>query len=155
MSDAAPTYLVIIDGTDESRVALRFAAMRAGHVGGRVMLLHVMRPAEFMPLGGVQEAMAAEAEAEGEALLASHADEAEALVALRPEVRLRCGDAATVITEFLADEPSVRALVLATAASGAAGPLVAHFAGERAGQLACATIIVPGGLAPERLEMIT
>jgi nucleotide-binding universal stress UspA family protein len=155
MSDAAPTYLVIIDGTEESRVALRFAAMRAGHVGGRVMLLHVMRPPEFMPLGGVQAAIAAEAETEGEALLASHADEAEALVGTRPEVRLRCGDPTGVITEFLASEPSVRALVLATAAKGAPGPLVTYFAGERAGQLPCVTIIVPGGLPPERLEMIT
>lgn len=155
MSSAAPTYLVIIDGTEESRVALRFAAMRAGHVEARVMLLHVMRPPEFMPLGGVQAAIAAEAEADGEALLAAHADEAEALVGVRPEVRLRCGDAAPVIVEFLASEPGVRALVLATAAKGAPGPLISHFTGERVGQLPCVTIIVPGGLPAERLEMLT
>ena len=155
MSSAAPTYLVIIDGTEDSRVALRFAAMRAGQVQARVMLLHVMRPPEFMPLGGVQAAIAAEAEADGEALLAAHADEAEALVGVRPEVRLRCGDAATVIVEFLAGEPGVRALVLATAAKGAPGPLISHFTGERVGQLPCVTIIVPGGLPAERLEMLT
>ncbi|WP_439491413.1 universal stress protein [Blastomonas fulva] len=155
MSTAAPIYLVIIDGTDESRVALRFAAMRARHVDARVMLLHVMRPPEFMPLGGVQAAIAAEAEADGEALLSAHADEAESLSGVRPDVRLLCGEAAPVIAEFLAGEPGVRALVLATAAKGAPGPLISHFTGEKVGELPCVTIIVPGGLSADRLEMLT
>jgi len=155
MKDILPAYLVIIDGTEESRVAMRFAAQRAGHVGARVMLLHVMRPAEFMPLGGVQAALAAEAEAEGEALLAAHADEAEALVGTRPDVMLRCGDTAPVIVEFLTSEPGVRALVLATAAKGAPGPLVSHFTGELAGQLPCVTIIVPGGLSAEDITRLS
>ncbi|WP_188945824.1 universal stress protein, partial [Polymorphobacter multimanifer] len=81
----AQTYLVIIDGTEESRVALRFAAQRASHVDASVTLLHVMREPEFMPLGAVQEAIRAEAAEEGEALLAAYADEAEALAGTRPQ----------------------------------------------------------------------
>ena len=81
--DTAPTYLVVIDQSAESRVALRFAALRAGHVGARVALLHVIRPPEFMQWGAVQEAMAAEARAEAAALLETVADAAEALAGTR------------------------------------------------------------------------
>ena len=56
--ETAPTYLVVIDQSAESRIALRFAALRAGHVGARLALVHVVAPPEFMQWGGVQEAMA-------------------------------------------------------------------------------------------------
>lgn len=153
--DTAPTYLVVIDQSAESRVALRFAALRAGHVGARVALVHVIRPPEFMQWGGVQEAMAAEALTEAEALLAAVADEAEALAGTRPTATVLHGDAAPVIFDHVRGDPTVRALVLGAAPKGAPGPLVSYFAGERAGQLPCVVIIVPGGLDSERLESLT
>lgn len=151
----APTYLVIIDGTEESRTALRFAAQRASHVGASVTLLHVMRQPEFMPLGAVQEAMRAEAEEEGSALLEAYADEAEQLGGTRPESRLLCGEPGPTIHAFIQAEPGVRALVLATALKGAPGPLITYFSGERIGQLPCVIITVPGGLTSDRIVEIS
>ena len=153
--DTAPTYLVVIAQSADSRVAQRFAALRAGHVGARVALVHVIRPPEFMQWGAVQEAMAAEALTEAEALLAAVADEAEALAGTRPTAMVLHGDAAPVIFDHVRGDPTVRALVLGAASKGAPGPLVSYFAGERAGQLPCVVIIVPGGLEPERLESLT
>lgn len=153
--ETAPTYLVVIDATDESRVALRFAALRAAHVGARVALIHVIRPPEFMQWGAVQEAMAAEAQAEAEAVLAGHADEAEVLAGARPSVMVLNGDAAPVILDHVRNDSTVRALVLGAAPKGAPGPLISFFTGERAGQLPCVVIIVPGGLEAERLESLT
>jgi nucleotide-binding universal stress UspA family protein len=153
--DTAPTYLVVIDQSAECRVALRFAALRAGHVGARVALVHVIRPPEFMQWGAVQEAMAAEAVTEAQALLAAVADEAEALAGTRPTATVLHGDVAPVIFDHVRGDPTVRALVLGAASKGAPGPLVSYFAGERAGQLPCVVIIVPGGLDPERLESLT
>ena len=153
--DTAPTYLVVIDTSVESRVALRFAAMRAAHVSGRVALLHVIPPPEFMQWGGVQQAMAAEARAAAEALLAAVADEAEALSAQRPATIILDGDPAPAIFAHVRDNPGVRALVLGAAPKGAPGPLVSYFTGERAGQLSCVVLVVPGGLDAERLESLT
>ncbi len=151
----AQTYLVIIDGTEESRVALRFAAQRASHVDASVTLLHVMREPEFMPLGAVQEAMRAEAAEEGEALLSAYADEAEALAGARPQTVLLCGEPGPTIHGYVQNEPRIRALVLATATKGAPGPLIAYFSGERIGQLPCVIITVPGGLDAERIIEIS
>lgn len=153
--DTAPTYLVVIDQSAESRVALRFAALRAGHVGARVALVHVIPPPEFMQWGAVQEAMAAEARAEAEALLTAVADEAEDLGGARPLSIILDGEAAPVIFDHVRSDPSVRALVLGAASKGAPGPLISFFTGERAGQLPCVVIIVPGGLDPDRLESLT
>lgn len=153
--DIAPTYLVVVDESAESRVAVRFAAMRAGHVGARVAMIHVIRPPEFMQWGAVQEAMAAEARVEAETLLAGVADEAEALAGFRPLAIILKGDAAPVIFEHVRGDPTVRALVLGAASKGAPGPLISYFTAERAGHLPCVVIIVPGGLDPERLESLT
>ena len=153
--DIAPTYLVVVDESAESRVAVRFAAMRAGHVGARMAMIHVIRPPEFMQWGAVQEAMAAEARVEAETLLAGVADEAEAVAGIRPLAIIVNGDAAPVIFEHVRGDPTVRALVLGAASKGAPGPLISYFTAERAGQLPCVVIIVPGGLDPERLESLT
>jgi hypothetical protein len=118
-------------------------------------LLHVIRPPEFMQWGAVQEAMEAEARLAADALLAAVADEAETLSGRRPLSTVLHGDTAPVIFEHVRGDPSVRALVLGAAPKGAPGPLVSYFTGERAGQLPCVVIIVPGGLDPERLESLT
>lgn len=153
--DAAPTYLVVIDKSAESRVAVRFAAMRAAHVGAKVAIVRVVPPPEFMQWGAVQEAMAAEALAEAEALLAAEADEIETLSASRPESTVLHGEAAPVIFDHIRANPSIRALVLGAASKGAPGPLVSYFTGERAGHLPCIVILVPGGIEPERLQSLT
>jgi nucleotide-binding universal stress UspA family protein len=152
--ETAPTYLVVIDQSAESRVALRFAALRAAHVGARLALVNVVPPPEFMQWGGVQEAMAAEALADAEALLAAVADEAEGLGGSRPASIVLHGDAATAIRDHVRADASVRALVLGAAPKGAPGPLISFFT-EHAGQLPCVIIIVPGGLDTDRLESLT
>ena len=153
--ESAPTYLVVVDDSAESRVALRFAALRAGHVGARVAMIHVIRPPEFIQWGAVQEAIAAEAKEEADVLLATVADEAEALSGTRPQGIVLKGDAAPVIFDHIRGDSNVRALVLGAAQKGAPGPLVSYFTGERAGQLPCIVIVVPGGLDPDRLESLT
>jgi len=150
MSDVR-TFLVVVDETAESRVAMRFAALRATHVGARVTLLHTMPVTEFMEWGGVQELIAAEAKAAAEALLVSVADELFALSGQRPGVIVREGEATATVLAVIAADPSIRALVLGAAVGTVPGPLVSFFAGERAGTLPCLIIIVPGGLDDARL----
>jgi nucleotide-binding universal stress UspA family protein len=148
---ASRSFLVVVDDTPESRVAMRFAALRAVHVGARVTLLHATPPTEFIQWGGVQELIAAEAKAKAEALLAGVADELFALTGQRPGMIIREGETTAALLDIIAADPSIRALVLGAAPGGAPGPLISFFAGERAGALPCLVIIVPGGLDDARL----
>lgn len=148
------SYLVIFDDTSESRVAMRYAALRAARVDARVTLLHVMPPTEFMQWGAVQELIEAEAQTNAEALLAGVADELFALSGARPGTIVRRGEATAAILDTVAADGSIRALVLGAAPKAAPGPLVSFFAGERAGSLPCLVMIVPGGLDDARLAAL-
>ncbi len=141
---ATSSFLVVVDQTPESRVAMRFAALRAAHVGARVILLHTLPATEFIQWGGVQELIEAESKAEADALLAAVADELFALSGQRPGMIVREGEPTAAILETIAGDTSIRALVLGAARGSVPGPLVAFFAGERAGALPCLVIIVPG-----------
>jgi len=150
----AATYLVVIDDSPESRVAMRFAVLRAAHVGADVRLVSVVRPTEFMHFGALQSVMAAEARDEALALLEQLAGEAAGEAGVRPAITVLEGEPSAVILAHVKANPGIRALVLGTASRGTPGPLVSFFAGERAGSLPCVLMLVPGGLEPERLATI-
>lgn len=143
-------YLVVVDDTPEAQVALRFAARRAAEVGARVALLVVIAPTEFIPFGGLQDAIEAEAREKAEALLAVVSDRLAEEAGHRPSIEIRTGDLATEVLAAIKADPSIRRLVLAAAASGAPGPLVSFFAGEASSALPCPVIIIPGALTDDR-----
>ena len=143
-------YLVVIDDTPEAQVALRFAGRRAAEVEGRVALLHVIEPTDFIPFGGVQDAIEGEAQEKAEALLADVAEKVLSEFGMRPSVEIRIGDLPTEVLAAAVADPSIRRIVLAASPAGTPGPLISFFAGEAAGKLPCPVIIVPGALTDDR-----
>ena len=57
MAESAETrvFLVVVDETAEHHLALRYAARRAAHTGGRLALLHVIERGEFQHWVAVEE----------------------------------------------------------------------------------------------------
>lgn len=118
-------------------------------------LLRVIPRADFVQWGGVQSAIEAEAREAAELVLKTSADEVEMLTGIRPACALRAGESATAqVLAALGEDSDIRALVLAAAAKGAPGPLVAFFTGERAGQLPCLVMVVPGGLDESAIDRL-
>lgn len=154
MNGSVRNYLVIIDATPESRIALRFAARRAVKTDGHLTLLHIIPPADFIQWGGVQHMMEAEAQEKAETLLTEVAEQVMAATGLRPSIDVRMGKPTEEVLKALGGDTTIHALVLGAAAKGAPGPLVAFFAGETAGQLPCPIVIVPGSLTDEAIERL-
>lgn len=148
-------YLVVVDETAESSVALRFAARRAVKTGGGVEILALVPPTEFAAFGGVQATIEEEARLHAEGLVTAAAGALIEESGLRPSITVRQGDAPKVIREMIAANLDIAALVLAAAASGAPGPLVAHFAGTDAGALSVPVMIVPGSLDREAIDRLS
>jgi hypothetical protein len=98
--------------------------------------------------------MAAEAEEAAQALLARKAEEVIAIGGIRPALAVRQGKPTEQVAKVVEEDRSIRALVLGAAAKGAPGPLVSFFAGERAGNLPCVVVIVPGGLSDEAIDRL-
>ena len=148
-------YLVVIDDTPEASVALRFAARRAAKTGGGVEILTLLPAADVMPWGGVQATLEEEARVHAEGLVNAAAGALIAESGLKPHITVARGEPHKVIRELIAKTPDIAALVLAAAASGAPGPLIAHFAGSDAGTLSVPIMIIPGGLAPEAIDRLS
>lgn len=149
------TYLVILDETVESEVALRFAARRAAKTGGAVEVLVIVPKQAFVAWGGVQATIESEALENAEALTEQTMLTLSAELGERPIIHVRQGDAVEIIREALSSNPEIGALVLAAAPSGGPGPLINHFAGVEAGTLPCPLMIVPGSLSKEALDRLS
>ena len=149
------TYLVILDDTEESEVALRFAARRAAKTGGAVEILVIVPRQAFVAWGGVQATIESESREHAEALVARTLETLSTELGQHPRVTVKQGDAVPLIREALVENPEIGALVLGAAKTGSPGPLVAHFAGAESGSLPCPVMIVPGSLSREALDRLS
>lgn len=147
-------YLVIVDETEESLVALRYAARRASKVNGAVHLLALVPSQAFNAFAGVQATIEEEARARAETLATAAAGNLLAEGGRMPIIAVRMGEAEKVIRTYLAEHPEVSALVLGAAAEGSPGPLVSYF-GSHSGSLPCPVFIVPGSLDKEGIDRLS
>jgi nucleotide-binding universal stress UspA family protein len=149
------TYLVVIDESEEARLALRFASRRAAKTGGAVHILALIEKADFVAWGGVQATMEAENREKAEELVRSAAGTIFDELGIQPEITIRDGEGVEVVREMLEEHPEIAALVLGAAAQGAPGPMVAHFTGTNAGSLRCPVMVIPGSLSDEALDELS
>lgn len=148
-------YLVVVDETEEARVAFRFASRRAEKTGGTLHILALVPKEDFVAWGSVQATMADEAERRAEALVASAAGDYFSQSGKRPAISVMQGEGIESLKKFLDNNDDITALVLGAAASGAPGPLVSHFAGSHAGALRCPVMVIPGGLSHEEIDRLS
>jgi nucleotide-binding universal stress UspA family protein len=153
--DPKRTYLVIIDDSAEARVALRFAARRAAKTNGRIEVLGIVEPQDFVQFGGVQAAIEEEQRLRIEGVVSSAVGEILDEGGVEANIVVRQGEPVRTVREFIGTREDVHALVLGAAASGHPGPLVDHFTNGDAGQLPCPVMIIPGSLSDERLEQLS
>ncbi len=147
-------YLVIMDETDEARVALRFAARRAAKTDGAVHILALVPPQSFNAFGGVQATIEAEARDRAEVIATGAAGNILSESGRMPSISVRVGDGKDVVHEYLAEHPEVAALVLGAAAEGNPGPLVTDFS-QNAGTLSCPLFVIPGALSEEDIDRLS
>jgi nucleotide-binding universal stress UspA family protein len=153
--EAKRTYLVVVDDSAESRVALRFAARRAAKTGGLVEVLGIVEPQDFVQFGGVQSAIEEEQRLRIEGVVSAAVGEILDESGLEANIFIRQGEVVKSVRDYIAGRDEIAALVLGAAPSGSPGPLIANFTGNDAGQLPCPVMIIPGSLSDERLEQLS
>lgn len=146
-------YLVIMDETDESRVALRFASRRAAASGGAVHILALVAKQNFNAFGAVQATIEQEAYDRAEVMASSAAGSLFSESGKMPTITVKTGSGQAVIKDYLAEHPEVAALVLGAARDGGANPLISHFS-SHAGTLPCPLYVVPGAFSAEDIERL-
>jgi nucleotide-binding universal stress UspA family protein len=148
-------FLVVVDETEEMRVALRYAALRARHTGGRVALLVVLEPSELKQWAAVDALQREESRAAAEQLVGRLSAEVNEIAGNMPVVFIREGLRSDELLGLLNDEPSISVLVLA-AGSGpdGPGPLIDALLGKLAGTVRVPITIVPGSLTEAQLAAL-
>ena len=151
-SRAPRKFLVVIDKTPECAVALRFAARRAQHTGGRVTLMCPATPPDFQQWRGVEEIMRDEAYAEAEAMLHEAAKVVNDLSGILPELVIPYGLTTECLTALLKDDKDISILVLASGtAKEGPGPLVSMFG---TAVQSIPVTIVPGNFTEEQIDAL-
>jgi nucleotide-binding universal stress UspA family protein len=152
----ARVFLVVVDDSDELKVALRYAARRAQHTGGRVALLYVIEPSDLQQWMAVENLMREEQREEAEALLQKLSAEVAEVAGSLPIIYIREGRRRDELFNLIEEEPSISILVLAaSAAADGPGPLVTALTGKALARLRVPITIVPGTLTEEQLDALT
>lgn len=149
-------FLVVVDETEEMRVALRFAALRARSTGGKVAMLYVVEPSEFQHWMSVGDLMREEARTEAEQVLQRLAAEVNDLAGSLPVLYVREGDRRDELLALLDEEPNISILVLgASTGKRGPGPLVSAMTGKFLGRLHIPVTVVPDSMTNEEIDAVT
>jgi nucleotide-binding universal stress UspA family protein len=148
-------FLAIVDNSPEHRKALRYAARRAQHTGGRVSLLTVVSPADFQHWRSVEDAMREEALGEAERLLYEASGYVNEVSGLYPELVVREGKTRDTVMDLLKEDPDIKIIVLASGTGrDGPGPLVSLVAQQAQLAYPIPVTIVPGGLRDEDIDAL-
>ncbi|MFP6730469.1 MAG: universal stress protein [Alphaproteobacteria bacterium] len=149
-------YLVCVDGSAHSRVAVRFACLRAKNAEGNVTLLTAIEPAEFQHWMAVEDVMLEERREDAERLLNDLAAEVNEWAGVMPSLTVRDGHIGEEILAAVAEDPTINFLVVGAAPPPHKhGKLISWLAGHTAESLNIPLVIVPGNLTDEQLINIT
>jgi nucleotide-binding universal stress UspA family protein len=151
--DRVRKFLVVVDKTPECAVALRYAARRAQHTGGRMTLLSIATEDNFQQWKGVEEIMREEAHKAAENMLHAAAKVVNELSGIVPELVIEHGRPSDCVLSVIERDSDISILVLAAgAAKEGPGPLVSLFTGPKIQTIP--VTIVPGGLSEEAIDAL-
>jgi len=149
-------FLVVVDESDELKLALRYAARRAQHTGGRVALLYVIEPSDLQQWAAVETLMREEQREQAETLLQKLSAGVAELYGTMPIIFIREGRRRDELLALIDEEPGISILVLAAnAGAEGPGPLITALTGKALTKLRVPITIVPGSLTEQQLDALT
>jgi nucleotide-binding universal stress UspA family protein len=151
-------FLVIVDESPEVDAALYFAASRAAHTGGSLVLMYAIEPQDFQHWMNIKEIQKEEETQKATALfrLMRRKLSNAGLDAVETEDVIREGALADEIINTIDEDEDISILVLGagTEAQGP-GPLVSTLAaGKQAGTFPIPITIVPGNMILEDIKKL-
>lgn len=147
-------YWIVVDGTPEKELALRYAAHRAKANSGRVALIYIMQEPMFQPWGRVQDKIKDETRQKVEEVMWSAANLVFELGGGMCSMHLAQGDRIEQIVSMLNDNPASKAFILASSSKKNPGPLIKYFTTKGIGRMTVPLIILPKGLEADDIDYL-
>ena len=153
-ASAQRVFLVVVDDSEELKVALRYACRRAVRTGGRVALLYVIEP-EALHWSTAERLREDELRAQAEERLQKLSALVVEWTGDMPILYIRKGSRRDQLLKLMDKEPSISILVLGAAKGRRPGPLIAALTGKFSSRLHTPLTIVPGALTDEQIDVLT
>ena len=151
---AGGLYWIIVDGTSEKELALRYAAHRAKANNGHVALIYIMPISTFQHWGVVQDRIKDEERKKVEDAMYSAADLVHSLGGGLCSMHIAQGDRVEGIVAMLNDNPASKMFILASSEGKRPGPLVKYFTSKGIGRMRVPLVIIPQGLEAEDIDYL-
>ncbi|MDA9771746.1 universal stress protein [Emcibacteraceae bacterium] len=145
-------FLIIADDTPEFVKVLRLASKRAEKVGGSVLMLKIIPPADFQHWMSVRDIMEEEAREEALETLDYYAKEIKRISSIDAETVIREGKPEEVISNIIAEDRDIHLLVLGANVDGDPGPLIKSFREVLLNELHMPVLVVPGNMTDEEID---
>ena len=145
-------FLIIADDTPEFVKVLRLASKRAEKVGGSVLMLKIIPPADFQHWMSVRDIMEEEAREEALETLDYYAKEIKRISGIDVETVIREGKPEEVISNIIAEDRDIHLLVLGANVDGDPGPLIKSFREVLLNELHMPVLVVPGNMTDEEID---
>ncbi len=154
--ETAGKYLVCMDGSDASRIALYFACKKALKRGGVVELLHIIPPPDTQNLFGVMDKMRQEQQQEAEILIKSLSESAFQYTGVTPTTQIREGRLGEEIINATLEDSNVNMVVLGVSPKAANKSGLIHWLSEKLGdRLLIPLMLVPGNLTDLQMDELS
>lgn len=149
-------FLVCVDDSDVSRVALRFACIKAKKRGFRVEMLHVIPPADMQALNIVADKMYEEQLEAAENMTRELAQEVTEKLGVTPDIAIRNGGVGEEIMEQLRGDQEANMLVFGVSTNrSSSAKLISWVASQMGEDLMVPVMLVPGNLTDQQMLEIS
>lgn len=145
-------FLVCVDDSDVSRIALRFACIKAKKRGFRVEMIHVIPPGDVQALNLVADKMYEEQLEAAEKFMRELAHDAETHLGISPDIVIRNGSVGEEILEQLKSDQEANMLVFGVSTNrSSSAKLISWIAGQMGEDLMVPVMLVPGSLTDQQM----
>jgi len=146
-------YLLCMNDSEHSRVALKFACARAKRRNCQIDILHVLEPADFQGIGAVADKIREERRETGEAFLNQVAEEIQQVTGKTPALTLREGVVEEAIISAVNEDVDADLILLG--ASPDTNGRHAHISAlvkALGDKLLIPIMVLPGNLTDQQIE---
>ena len=144
------TFMIIVDDSEEFKIALHYAAYRAKKTGANLAMLYVIEPENFQLSSSIEELMNREKREEAENALVKYSTQIKESYGIPSIYYIENGDRLDCLYKILEKDKSVSVLVLgASGDSSGPGPIISNLF-ERSDR---EFLTIPVTIVPENFDI--
>ena len=150
------SFLVVVDGTDEMEVSLKYACIKAKKTNGHLILASFIKPIDVLTTKSVGDIMKNEARQEAETMLHKASGYVKEETGITPTLHVKEGEQIEELIKLIQEEKNISELILAASMDEKGpGPIISStITARNYSRLNIPIIIVPGNSLKENINKV-